>query len=128
MSAGFLRQQFTESGSVDGLSENCLFGAAIDVDEHAFCLAESHSLSEGVRRVTGIEALVLGSKMSLNSVSVSELVVVPGIGPKLAARIIDFRQANGPFLSLDSVRAVRGIGPSLSARLGRYAEVFKRSL
>jgi competence protein ComEA len=46
-----------------------------------------------------------------------ELDRLPGIGPALAARIVEDRERNGPFGSLAGLDRVRGIGPALSERL-----------
>lgn len=48
---------------------------------------------------------------------VEELDRLPGIGPALAARIVEDRAARGPFGSLDALQQVRGIGPALAERL-----------
>jgi competence protein ComEA len=50
-------------------------------------------------------------KININTASVSELDVLPGIGPKLAERIILYRQQHGPFKRVDDVILVSGIGP-----------------
>ncbi len=54
---------------------------------------------------------VPGGSLSLNSASAGELESLPGIGPALAARILEWRSANGGFGSVDELMQVPGIGP-----------------
>lgn len=49
-------------------------------------------------------------RLDLNTASVADLQTLPRIGPALAQRIVDDRQANGPFASLDDLNRVSGIG------------------
>ena len=51
----------------------------------------------------------------LNKATVSELDGLPGIGPTLASRIVDWREANGSFHSVGDLRNVAGIGDRLFA-------------
>ncbi len=53
-----------------------------------------------------------GEVIYINSATEEELQTLPGIGPATAANIVDFRQANGAFGSLEDLDAVPGIGPS----------------
>ncbi len=48
--------------------------------------------------------------IDLNRASVAELEELPGVGPVLAARIVEFRELNGPFSAVEDLLDVGGIG------------------
>jgi len=48
--------------------------------------------------------------VNLNTASAAELEGLPGIGAKTAARIVEYRQKNGPFKKIEELMNVRGVG------------------
>jgi competence protein ComEA len=48
--------------------------------------------------------------INLNTATAAELEKLPGIGQKVAARIVEYRQKNGPFKKVEELMNVQGIG------------------
>lgn len=61
------------------------------------------------------EGSVSSSLISLNQASSSQLEDLPGVGPALAGRIVDWRTANGGFKAKEDLLNVAGIGDKLFA-------------
>ena len=55
--------------------------------------------------------------IDLNTAALTELDSLPGVGPVLAQRILDWRTANGRFTSIDELGEVSGIGDAVLTRL-----------
>lgn len=68
-------------------------------------------------------ALRDGQTLDINRAQATELLLLPGVGPKLAERIVAERQRRGGFRSLEELLDVRGIGPSVLARLARFVSM-----
>lgn len=51
-------------------------------------------------------------KVDINSANQTELETLPGIGPSLAQRIIEYREVNGIFKKIEDIQNVKGIGDS----------------
>lgn len=51
------------------------------------------------------------ARVNINTASVAELELLPGVGPSIAARIVEHRTKNGPFKSVTGLDDVKGIGP-----------------
>ena len=58
-----------------------------------------------------------GQKVNINTGNAAELEALPGIGPVLAQRIIDYRQTNSPFRRPEDIKNVKGIGDATFERL-----------
>ncbi len=63
--------------------------------------------------------LLPGERVDADTAGAAELARLPRVGPKLARRIVEERDARGPFGSLDGLRRVSGIGPAMLAGLER---------
>jgi competence protein ComEA len=53
-----------------------------------------------------------GAPVNINTAAEAQLEELPGIGPVLAQRIIDYRTEHGPFPTVDALDDVSGIGPA----------------
>jgi competence protein ComEA len=107
-------------------------GASVDADLEGLNLAAP--IADGVRiyvpvageidpasvpsgfGVDGVESAPSGP-VDLNRGTSVELEALPGVGPATAAAIIDDRERNGPFASVDDLDRVPGIGPAKLAAL-----------
>ncbi len=101
-------------------------GLAPDADESAVNLARRVSDGEQLRVPVVGEALATGGaapgvasdgRVNLNTADVSALDTLPRVGPAIAERIIQWREDNGPFTSVDDLLSVPGIGDKMLASL-----------
>ena len=56
--------------------------------------------------------LLAADLININTADEALLDTLPGIGPTLASRIIEYRDTNGPFASIEEIQNVSGIGPA----------------
>ena len=103
-------------------------GAALESLNLAALLTDAEQVlvpkkGEGGVMVPGVSAPgststgVAGAKINVNTATETELESLPGVGPVLAQRIIDYRTEHGPFATVDALDDVSGIGPATLADL-----------
>jgi competence protein ComEA len=73
-----------------------------------------------VAAMPGAQLLTLGLAIDLNRATAEDLDAVPGIGPALAQKIVDYRNARGPFKKIEDLIEVSGIGPQNLQKLKPY--------
>jgi len=66
----------------------------------------------GAPTIGGTPDSSAGGLLNINSASETELETLSGIGEVLAATIVEYREQNGPFASVDDLEDVSGIGPA----------------
>jgi competence ComEA-like helix-hairpin-helix protein len=65
--------------------------------------------------------------LDLNEADVRALQSLPGIGPSLADRIVEYRDQRGPFSSVEELLNVRGIGPKTLGKFTHLITVGRRA-
>ncbi len=62
-------------------------------------------------------------KVNINTASVEQLSTLPGVGPRIAARIIEYRQKSGAFRTTHDVMNVKGVGEKNYAKMESWLTV-----
>jgi competence protein ComEA len=83
----------------------------------AGALAAGGAAGAGAASGVGAAAGAAAGPVSLNSATLEQLETLPGVGPVLAQRIVDYRVKHGPFASADRLGDVPGIGDRRLAEL-----------
>jgi competence protein ComEA len=65
----------------------------------------------------------LGYRVDLNQAGRAELMQIPGVGPKLAESIAEYRKKHGSFRTVDDLQHVKGVGPTRLERWRPYVWV-----
>ena len=101
-------------------------GAAPDADLEylnlAALLQDGQRLQVPVREPPGEETKE-DTRINVNTASQQELETLPGIGPEMAKRIIEYRKTSGRFATVDDLKNVSGIGDRVLARLKPLVKV-----
>ena len=71
----------------------------------------------------GLQQLRDGQRLDLNRAGVGDLLLLPGVGPKLAARILEERDKRAGFASVEQLAEVKGVGPKKLAQLRELVAV-----
>ena len=63
------------------------------------------------------------SKVNINKATEAELETIPGIGPSTALKIINYRNENGKFKSIEDVKNISGIGDAKYEKMKNYITI-----
>lgn len=83
----------------------------------------SSASSKSGRAHTASSKISAQFPININTAAKEQLTALPGIGDVLAQRIIDYRNKNGSFHSLNELDKVKGIGSKILDKIKNYATV-----
>lgn len=66
--------------------------------------------SSGANNIAAVQPENKSEKVNINNATLKELDEIPGIGPVTAQKIIDYREKNGYFTSIEDLKKIGGIG------------------
>jgi competence protein ComEA len=98
-------------------------GSTFDGLNRARKLADGEQVLVGVPAAAGASVGATDARVDLNLADASALDGLPGIGPVLAQKIVDWRTEHGRFASIDQLREVGGIGESKYAAVKNKVRV-----
>ena len=94
-------------------------GEKIYIPKKGENIEDNSSLSSGTLNSSYSNNLK-NNKININKATQTELETIPGIGPSTASKILDYREKNGKFSSLDDLKNVAGIGDSKYEKIKNY--------
>ena len=88
-------------------------------------IEDSITSSKSVETSSSITSSVASksSKININKATQSELESIPGIGPSTALKIINYREENGKFSSIEDIKNVSGIGEAKYSKMKDYITI-----
>jgi len=89
--------------------------------------ASPHASAAQTATRTAAKVSPVAGVVNINTASASDLEGLPGIGAKTAARIIEYRQKNGPFKKIEELMNVRGVGEKNFLKLKPQISVAAKS-
>ena len=114
-------------GLLESADKNNINFAMKVVDEMVLYIpvvGEQNSSLTGLGAVGSLqEETATDGKINLNSATESDLQTIPGIGPSKAAAIMEYRDTNGPFKSVEDLMEISGIGEKTFEKLKEHIAV-----
>jgi len=100
----------------------CIFASGFlvgrNLNRSSITVIEPTAVSSDTTKTT-----VKTGKININTASVDELTLLPGIGHTLAQRIVDYRSTIGPFRTISDLSNIEGIGDQKLLSLLEYITI-----
>lgn len=86
-------------------------------------IISSQPLIFRLEKMPGSHLLLFGQKIDVNQAGRRDLEAIPGIGPSLSERILQYREEHGDFREVSGLLDVRGIGPKSLSKIQEYLTI-----
>jgi comEA protein len=87
-----------------------LFIAALALGSVSPLLAQTPAKPVKAAKPTKVAAAASTEIINLNTATATQIATLPGIGPKTADLVVQYRQKNGPYKKIEEIMNVRGVG------------------
>jgi comEA protein len=90
--------------------------------------AQQQKASSGSARTSASKTHAApSSPININTATQAQFESLPGIGPKVAQRIVEYRQKNGQFKKIEDLMNVKGIGEKSFLKLKPYVSISEKA-
>ncbi|MBN2282435.1 MAG: helix-hairpin-helix domain-containing protein [Deltaproteobacteria bacterium] len=120
-SPAYLDDLFRTAGldALDRCDETCS-DVPLTTGERVIVSRIPGGLDVEIGRMEPVTLVALGIPLSIQRATTEELLLVPGIGEKTAAAILQLRKEKGGFSSIDELGGIKGIGKRKLENIKRY--------
>ncbi|HEY7862957.1 MAG TPA: helix-hairpin-helix domain-containing protein [Thermoanaerobaculia bacterium] len=83
-------------------------------------IAAGEATAQNAKASSAPGAAAAAPRVNVNAATAAQIAYLPRIGPTVAARVVDYRKAHGPFQRVEDLMEVKGIGEKLFLTVKPY--------
>lgn len=102
------------------ISDSCSKHTVAQGDHLKLSFLKDETATVACGSMTAVDRMLLGIALDINAMSAADFERLPGIGPVIALRIVEYRQKNGEKMRYEDLQSVEGIGEKKYKSLARY--------
>jgi competence protein ComEA len=117
-----VEQALLKAGGIErrNINNSHILNNTLGAGSKIVAVRNANMLTIELARMEPEKCIVFSIRLNLNEVEERHLTLIPGIGPRLAQRIIHYRSKNAGFRNMEELMEVRGIGEKKLRNLERY--------
>lgn len=102
----------TKDADIDAINQ-----AELVTDGQKILIPSKIEIGNGAGRTTNAESSINNGKININQADSAALQEIPGVGPAIADKILEYREVNGSFQRIEDLKNVSGIGEKTFEKL-----------